>query len=139
MREPSNGREAVGRRLRREMRTRTAMSGATRCTCPSTTHIAQTRASVEACTHAIRQALTPGLEQLVTALRDRAGARWLPEDPAEAAVVVVEVVVVAVEEEVVVVVEEAAAVDVVVEDELEITNGGEDQFRRRKKLFDCDD
>ena len=81
MREPSNGREAVGRRLRREMRTHIAMSGAIRCICPSTTHIAQTRASVEACTHAIRQALTPGLEQLVTALRDRVGARWLPEDP----------------------------------------------------------
>lgn len=41
-----------------------------------------------------------------------------------------------VEEEVVVV--EAAAVDAAVEDELGITNGGEDRFRRRTKLFDCD-
>ena len=133
MREPSNGREAVGRRLRREMRTRTAMSGAIRCIFPSTTHIVQTRASVEACTHAIRQALTPGLERLVTALQDRAGAQWLPEDPAEVRVGAVVEEVVA-EEEVVVVVEEAAAVGAVVEEGLEITNGREGQF---KKPLDC--
>jgi hypothetical protein len=37
--------------------------------------------------------------------------------------------------EVAVVEEAAAVVDAVEEGELEITNGGEDQFRRRKKSF----
>jgi hypothetical protein len=43
----------------------------------------------------------------------------------------------AVAEEAVVVVEEAGAD--VVEEELEVTNGGEDQFRRRMKVFDRGD
>ena len=89
--------------------------------------------------HAIRQGLTPGLEQLVTALLEHAlvqvvGVVVRLQEPPEVRVGVVA------EGVVVVVVEEGAAGDVVaVDEELEVTNGGEDQFRRREKLFDHDD